>query len=293
MGSHWSIIWEELRIDRPLGTGNGTKNAKVSGKKPNISSGLAMKRSTHLPSQLGRVISAAYHNRISETYKMTKPQLEVLESEDRFLSIAIPKSDTHPTRREREGTRMETVLDVQQYAGNGFVGAIWYSRSELVVEFLTRAQRNRALHTIPRSSTVIAQENIQPIRPQQPGGPRLYFSWILPVYPEDTAGALTTALNLHFEGTGYSSFYTFNRFDRPEGYFRIIFHKAHPPLKCNLQGTSFEERCFRKEIVTENAYSLQAENIPLADDYRLLTEVQGDIQVPASTKAFSKSKKKE
>ena len=143
MGSHWSIIWEELRIDRPLGTGNGTKSAKVSGKKPNISSGLAVKRSTHLPSQLGRIISAVYHNRIFETYKMTKPQLEVLEPEDRFLSIAIPRSDTHPTRREREGTRMETVLDVQQYAGNGFVGAIWYSRSELV----NPAQPSTTYHT--------------------------------------------------------------------------------------------------------------------------------------------------
>ena len=287
MGSHWSIIWEELRIDRPP----GTENAKVSGKKPNVSSGLAVKRSSPLPSQLGRVVSAAHLNRVFETYKMTKLQLEVLESEDRFLSIAVPRSNTHRKRREREGTILETVFDVQQYAGNGFVGAIWYSRSELVVEFLTRAQRNRALHTIPRRSAVIAQENVQPIKPEQPGGPKLYFSWTLPVYPEDTAGALSAALNLHFEGTGYSSFYTFNRFDRPKGYLRIIFHKAHPPLKWNLRGTSFKERRFRKEIVTENDYSLQAEEVPLADDYRLLTELQRDIKAPASTKAVSKSKK--
>ena len=285
------MIWEEFRIDRPPGTENGTENPKVSGKQPNISSGLGAKRSTHLPSQLGRVASAAHLNRTFETYKMTKLQLEVLESEDRFLSIAVPNSNAHGSRREREGTRMETVHDVRQYAGNGFLGAIWYSRSELVVEFLTRAQRNRALHTIPRSSAVIAQENVQPIEPEHPGGPRLYLSWILPVYPDDTAGALSAALNLHFKGTGYSSFYTFNRFGRRKGSFRIIFHKAHPPLKCNLIGTSFAERCFRKEIVTENDYPLQAENVPLADDDRLLAEVQGDIRAAAGTKAIRKSTK--
>jgi len=155
---------------------------------------------------------------------------------------------------------LDAVFDAQRCAGAGFIGAIWYWR-ELIVEFATCAQRDRALRTIIRGSSTLVKENVHPIGSGEGGEARLYMSWVLPFYREDTPATLSSALDDHFHGTGYSSFFTFGRLDRPEGYIRIIFHNAPPALKTILKSHCFQERWFWVESVTESDYPLQKPSV--------------------------------
>ncbi len=249
MEQHWSKVWLDLKANRP------EENIGVIALKTQALSNGRARASSDISGQLGSVTSTAHRNQTQKTYTMSKLQLELLRSENRFLSITI----SVPKPRDRAAfvtAELDAVFDARRCAGAGFIGAIWYWR-ELIVEFATCAQRDRALRTITRGSSTLVKENVQPIGSGEGGGPRLYMSWILPFYREDTPATLSRALDDHFDGTGYSSFFTFGQFDRPEGYIRIIFHNAPPALKSILKSHCFQERSFFIDVVTKSDYPLQ------------------------------------
>jgi len=190
---------------------------------------------------------------------MNKLQLELLTSENRFLSInvLVPRPRVLAAYVNAE---LDAVFDVQRRAGAGFVRAIWYG-SALIAEFVTCAQRDRALSSIIEDPSPLVKKNVGSIGSGEAGEPELYMSWVLPFYREDTPAALSSALEDHFDGTGYSSFFTFGQFDRPEGYIRIIFHNAPPALKTILKSHCFQERWFWIESVTESDYPLQKPSV--------------------------------
>ena len=249
MQQHWGKVWLDLKVNRPKESlGVAALKTQALGTDPATAS-------SELPGQFGSVISTAHRDRTLKTYMMSKLQLELLRSENRFMSITIlvPKPRNQAAFVKAE---LDTVSDVQRRSGPGLLGAIWYGR-QLVVEFATCAQRDRALRTITRGSSTLVKENVLPIGSGEGGRPRLYMSWLLPFYREDTPATLASALEDHFDGTGYSSFFTFGQFDRPEGYIRIIFHNAPPALKTILKSYCFQERSFFLDAVTKSDYSLQ------------------------------------
>jgi len=244
MGQHWAIIWENLNAENPQGIMRA-ETLKV--------------KQVEYSGQWGRVASTADPNRTLSTRSMTEQQLQVLRSEDRFLSITVTKPKAPRLKGHIEAMKLDVVFDVQQFAGKGLVSAVWYGWFDLVVEYGTPAQRDRALHAIPKGSKTLAKKDVQSIGSEEPSGPKLCVSWTVAYRFKDTPETLSSALHHHFDGTGYSSSYTFGRFDCPKGILRIIFHKAPPALErilvCN--SSSFQERRFRTEVVTENDYPLQ------------------------------------
>lgn len=249
MQQHWAKVWLDLKINRPKESlGIAALKTQALGTGP-------VTASYEPPGQLGSVNSIAHRNRTPKTYTMSKLQLELLRSENRFISITtlVPKPRNQAAFVKAE---LDAVSDVQQRSGPGLLGAIWYGR-QLIVEFATCAQRDRALRTMTRGSSTLVKENVHQIGSGEGGGARLYMSWLLPFYREDTPATLSSALEDHFDGTGYSSFFTFGQFDRPEGYIRIIFHNAPPALKTILKSHCFRERSFFLDAVTNSDFPLQ------------------------------------
>lgn len=150
------------------------------------------------------------------------------------------------------------MFDVREHSSKGLVGAIWYW-DELVVEYETHAQRHKAFHRLSRRSQILNKEDINPIGSGKPREPRRYMSWVLPYYRRDTPTILSQAIHQHFDGTGYSSYYTFGHFEGSRDTLRIIFHKAPPALTSTLNWNS-RERWFRREIVSADDYPLQEEH---------------------------------
>lgn len=251
---HCSKVWLDLKVNRPeeslgifalkktqaLSIGPATLSADFTGK-------------------LGSVTSTPHRNQAQKTHSMSKLQLELLRSENRFLSITtlVPKSRGQAANAKAE---LDAVYDIQRRAGVGFVGAVWYGR-ELIVEFVTREQRDSALSSMIEDLSPLVKKKIGSIGSGEAGDSKLYMSWVLPYYPRDTPATLSSALDDHFDGTGYSSFYTFGKFDRPEGRIRIIFHNAPPALKQILESHCFQERCFWVETVTDSDYPLQKPSV--------------------------------
>lgn len=253
MEQHWSKVWLDLKANRP------EENIGVIALKTQALSNSRAGASSDIAGQLGSVTSTAHRNQTQKTYTMSKLQLELLRSENRLLSITI----SVPKPRDRAAfvkAELDAVFDARQHAGAGFIGAIWYWR-ELILEFATCAERDSALRSITRGSSTLVKENVHPIGSGEGGEPRLHMSWVLPFYREDTPATLLSALDDHFDGTGYSSFITFGRLDRPEGYIRIIFHNAPPALKTILKSHCFQERWFWVESVTDSDYPLQKPSV--------------------------------
>jgi len=274
MKQHWSKVWLDLKVVRPKES-LGVVALKQT---QTLSSGPAT-ASSRFPGQLGSVTSTSHRNRIHKTDSVSKLQLELLRSENRFLSVTVlvPKPKLQAAIVKAE---LHAVLDVQRCADSGFVGAIWYW-CELVVEFLTCAQRDWAFRTISRASSTVVKGNVHPIGSGGAGEPKLYMSWVLPFYREDTPATLSSALDNHFVGTGYSSFFTFGQFDRPEGHIRIIFHNAPPALKTILKSHCFEERWFWTETVTDSDYPLQKEQRRNGSSSYLPSVVQKEVKANA------------
>lgn len=249
MQQHWAKVWLDLKVNRP------NEKFSVAALKTQAYSMDPAAASSELPGQLGSVTSTVPRNRTPMTYTMSKLQLELLRSENRFLTITVyvPKPRNRAAFVKAE---LEAISDVQRRSGPGLLGAIWYGR-ELIVEFAACAQRDRALRTLTRGSSTLVKENIQPIGSGEGGGARLYMSWLLPFYREDTPATLSSALEDHFDQTGYSSFFTFGQFDRPEGNIRIIFHNVPPVLKSVLKSHCFQERWFVRDAVNKTDYPLQ------------------------------------
>lgn len=159
------------------------------------------------------------------------------------------------TTGQLEATRVDVMYDIQEYGKDGLIGAVWYGAYELIVEYVTSHRRDTAVQTIREGSSDTSSINVLPIGP---GGHKSYATWTLPWYKEDSPAALTKALHDHFEGTGYSSFYTYGRIDVSRGLLRIIFHHAPPNLAWTLEGAvGFRERKFRQEVVSADDYPLR------------------------------------
>lgn len=240
--------------------------------------------SAHLPrspAYLGYVNATLPGNRPYITQPMNEPQSKLLGSENRFLSITIPKPKSIREDGEIEAVKLRVYFDVQRVAGDGFIDAIWYGWYDLIVEYGTRTQRDEALHTMTRECDGLSEKDVQPLTWS---GPRICMSWIIFWHSKDTSTTLSDAIHHHFDKTNYWSFYTFGRFDRPVGYRRIIFHRAPPSVSFTLGCRTFKERRIWKALVHEKDYPLQAERIPNRSDIHSPTSTIENSKAYSSTK---------
>ena len=215
---------------------------------------------------------------------LTRPQLDVLGSENRFLAISIASSEFEENEEPTDFARLNVVFDVRESANDGLIGAVWYGSFELVVEYATPSQRDEALRAL-------ARKDVRPLEPPVLGGPRLLMSWVIPVFPEDSAEGLASALEDYFEGTGFSSLYTYGRFGCSKASFRIVFHNPPPPLTWVLKGVEFAERLYRPDVVTGDDFRLRLEPLPpsssqgASEDVRVCSEA--DLEVTKTKSTFA------
>lgn len=195
--------------------------------------------------QVGQMKPSTPPSPMYTTGPMTEPQMRVLRSANRFLSINVPRKILKST----------TYKGVQEHVGDGLVGAIWYGEIQLVVEYRSTNKRDMALQTIRSINS--DKEIGQPIGP---GEPKLYMSWVVNVHWRAKPADLPKALHRHFQGSGYSSPFSYGLFDSTtkniKKPLRIIFHQA-PPLvnkRFDIPGWC---KTPRREVITGSQFPLQ------------------------------------
>ncbi len=274
LGQRWGALRENLNSHQQDRGFNTWK------KKGTLPCGLTVATPFESHEQVGRIISTSFSCLRITTQTMTGSQLKLLRSENRFLSVTLPNLQNE--KSERKAARRKVQEHVQQHAGDGLTGAIWYGFAEFIVGYETRAQRDRALRTISEDSLTLALKGVQPIGP---GGPKLHMSWIVDYHPKDTPAALSSALHRHFGGTGYRSSYSFGQYDQPKNMLRIVFHNAPPFMDDKLRFGLSPRKKLRRQVVTSDDYSLCKEQTPTEGGALAAHDIKKEMKAEADINA--------
>lgn len=198
--------------------------------------------------------------------RMGEARLELMKSDNRFLSIHLQKAKKPRPNREIEAEKFKLGYDVREVAEKGLIGLVWYGWFDLVAEYKTPKSRDKASIKLRQACRqgrlAVVARDIKRIAPEKAGLPELVISWKIAFKGDDTPAMLSEALSRFFDGTGYTSSYTYGRFDQPENIIRLIFHKMPPSGGGALQWDSSRERRFRTEVIAKGDFPLQKSPTP-------------------------------